>query len=82
MNPQHRQLNEQSMSLKVCGLQDGDARAVYKNVNLDVRRYLRLKMFIHAESVPGEQPIQDNDISVFVRLGTDYKTIITNTKFL
>lgn len=73
MNPQHRQLNEQSMSLKVCGLQDGDARAVYKNVNLDVRRYLRLKMFIHAESVPGEQPIQDNDISVFVRLGTDYK---------
>lgn len=73
MNPQIRQLNEQAMSLKVCGLQDGDARAVYKNVNLDVRKYLRLKMFIHAESVPGEQAIQDNDISVFVRLGTDYK---------
>lgn len=73
MNPQMRQLNEQAMSLKVCGLQDGDARAVYKNVNMDVRKYLRLKMFIHAESVPGEQPIEDDDISVFVRLGTDYK---------
>ena len=73
MNPQMRQLNEQSMSLKVCGLQDGDARAVYKNVNLDVRKYLRLKMFIHAEEVPGEGALHDGDISVFVRLGTDYK---------
>ncbi|MEJ5266498.1 MAG: cell surface protein SprA [Bacteroidales bacterium] len=73
MNPQLRQLNEQSMSLKVCGLQDGDARAVYKNVNMDLRRYLRLKMFVHAESVPGEQPLKDGDISLFVRLGTDYR---------
>lgn len=73
MNPQMRQLNEQSMSLKVCELQDGDARAVYKNVNLDVRKYLRLKMFIHAESVPGNTPIEDGDITLFVRLGTDYK---------
>lgn len=73
MNPQMRQLNEQAMSLKVCGLQDGDARAVYKNVNLDVRKYLRLKMFIHAESLPGEEELQDGDISLFVRLGTDYK---------
>ena len=73
MNPQMRQLNEQSMSLKVCGLQDGDARAVYKNVNLDVRKYLRLKMFIHAEEVPGEGALDDGDISLFIRVGTDYK---------
>ncbi len=73
MNPQMRQLNEQAMSLKVCGLQDGDARAVYKNVNLDVRKYLRLKMFIHAEEVAGEGTLRDGDISLFVRMGTDYK---------
>ncbi len=73
MNPQMRQLNEQSMSLKVCGLQDGDARAVYKNVGLDVRKYLRLKMFIHAEEVSGGSTLEDGDISVFVRMGTDYK---------
>jgi len=73
MNPQMRQLNEQSMSLKVCGLQDGDARAVYKNVDLDVRKYLKLKMFIHAEEVPGEGSLADGDISVFVRMGTDYQ---------
>ncbi|PLX08254.1 MAG: cell surface protein SprA [Marinilabiliales bacterium] len=61
------------MSLKVCGLQDGDARAVYKNVDLDVRKYLKLKMFIHAEEVPGEGSLADGDISVFVRMGTDYQ---------
>lgn len=73
MNPQLRQLNEQAMSLKLCNLQDGDARAVYKNVNMDVRKYLKLKMFIHAESVPGETTLKDGDISAFIRLGTDYK---------
>ncbi|HNQ67082.1 MAG TPA: cell surface protein SprA [Bacteroidales bacterium] len=73
MNPQLRQLNEQAMSLKPCGLQDGDARAVFKNVNLDVRKYLRLKMFVHAESVPGEETVYDGDVSLFIRLGTDYK---------
>ncbi len=30
-------------------------------------------MFIHAESVPGEPVVEDGDISLFVRLGTDYK---------
>ncbi len=73
MNPQLRQLNEQAMSLKVLCLEDGDARAVYKNVNLDVRKYRRLKMFIHAEAVPGEPPLYDDDLHLFIRLGTDYR---------
>ncbi len=72
-NTQLQLLNEQSMLLKVIDLQDGDARAVYKNINLDVRKYLNLKMFIHAESVPGELELNDQDLSVFIRLGTDYK---------
>src|SRR5690606_32797341 len=45
-----RQLNEQSLSLDVCDLQDGDARAVYRNMGLDVRQYGHLKMFVHAEA--------------------------------
>ena len=73
MNPQMRQLNEQAMSLKVICLEDGDARAVYKNVNLDVRKYLRLKMFVHAEAIPDQSPLYDDDVHLFVRLGTDYK---------
>ena len=46
--------NEQSMSFGVCDLQPKDYRAVYKNVNVDIRQYKKLKMFIHAESIAGQ----------------------------
>ena len=61
--------NEQSMALRVCGLNDGDARAVYKTVGLDVRQYKYLKMFVHAEG----DDLSDGDLWIFVRLGTDFK---------
>ncbi|TND09580.1 MAG: hypothetical protein FD123_1171 [Bacteroidetes bacterium] len=65
-------LNEQSLSMRVCGLEDGDARAAYKNSNLDVRSYKKLRMYVHAEAAPGStEVLNDNDITVFVRLGTD-----------
>ena len=67
-----RQLNEQSLSLEVCGLQDGDARAAYKNVQFDVRTYKKLKMYVHAEEVLPELPLDNKDITLFVRLGTDF----------
>jgi cell surface protein SprA len=71
-NPQLRQLNEQSMVLRVRDLADGDARATYKNVTLDMRQYKRLKMEVHAESLIGE-PLSDDEVTVFLRLGSDYK---------
>ncbi len=71
-NPQLRQLNEQSMVLRVRNLADGDARATYKNVTLDMRQYRRLKMEVHAEALIGE-PLLDDEVTVFVRLGSDYK---------
>jgi cell surface protein SprA len=64
--------NEQSLSLQVCNLKDGDARAVTKSLNLDMRFYDRIKMFIHAESRPGEQPIRDDELRAFIRLGPDF----------
>ncbi len=67
-----RQLNEQSLVLEVCNLQDGDARAAYKNVQFDVRTYKKLKMFIHAEEVDPLRPLHTNDLTLFVRLGTDF----------
>ncbi len=73
MQPQLRQLNEQALLLRTCELADGDARAVYKNVFMDIRQYKRIRMFIHAESITGSEPINDNDISVFIRLGSDYQ---------
>ena len=71
-NPQLRQLNEQSMVLKVLNLEDGDARAAFKNVNLDIRQYRRLRMEVHGEEIIGE-PLLDDELTVFIRIGSDYK---------
>lgn len=70
--PQLRELNEQAIALKVLNLADGDARAAYKNVNLDVRQFKRLQMFIHAEAVE-EEILNDRDMCAFIRLGSDYQ---------
>ncbi len=68
------QLNEQSMSMKVTGLNAGDARAVYRNTMLDLRNYRRLQMWVHAESlIDNPTQLQSGQLSVFVRLGTDVK---------
>src|SRR5450432_1858718 len=67
-------LNEQSMSLQICGLLPGDARGVYKNTNLDLRRYGKMDMFIHAESRggPGADSIKNNQLSAVIRIGSDF----------
>lgn len=67
-----RQLNEQSLLLEVCGLEDGDARAAYRNVTFDVRSYKKLKMFVHAEEKDPASPLKDDDLTLFMRLGTDF----------
>ncbi|MCS6824097.1 MAG: cell surface protein SprA [Cytophagaceae bacterium] len=64
-----RQINEQSLKLSVAGLDDKNARAVYKNIAYDLLNYKRLKMFIHAET--DDQNTKDGDMTAFLRLGTD-----------
>jgi cell surface protein SprA len=71
-NPQLRQLNEQSILMKVQDLDDGDARAIYKNLFLDIRQYKKIQMEVHAEALEGEL-LQDDDLVAFIRLGSDYK---------
>jgi cell surface protein SprA len=71
-NPQLRQLNEQSMVLRVQNLEDGDARAAFKNMKLDIRQYRNLRMEVHAEAIIG-QPLMDNELTAFIRIGSDYK---------
>src|SRR5690606_24265344 len=68
-----RNLNEQSLQLKTCNLRDGDARAVFRNVSFDIRRYKKMRMFIHAESSDMNLPIEKGDVTVLVRLGNDYE---------
>lgn len=69
------QLNEQSMSMKVTGLNAGDARGVYRNTQLDLRNYKKLQMWIHAESLIDDVTnLRSGDLSLFIRLGTDVKS--------
>ena len=71
--PQLRQENEQSLSLRITNLSEGDSRAIQKNVNYDMRRYKRLQMFVHAEALSDRAAIlNDGDLSVFLRLGSDF----------
>lgn len=62
-----RQLNEQAVQFCVDNLEDGDSRAIYKNVEADFFNYGRLKMFLHADSES-----EDDQLYAFVRLGSDF----------
>lgn len=73
-NGQNIQQNEQSISLQVCGLEDGDSKGAFKQLNLDMRQFKELKMFVHAEAVQGASALKDKDLSAFVRLGNDFTT--------
>ncbi len=63
--------NEQSLQMNVCDLQDGDARAVFKSFNLDLRVYDRIKMFVHAESQ--DDNVDRGDLTMFMRVGSDFE---------
>ncbi len=64
--------NEQALSLNFSGLKDGDSRAVFKNINYDLRQYKNMLMFLHAESIRGQQSLQDGDLYAVIRVGNDY----------
>lgn len=68
------QQNEQALSMTVCPLQDGDARGIFKSLNIDLRRYGRLIMNVHGEPLPGAplETLNDGDLHVFIRLGSDF----------
>ncbi|MBK7406751.1 MAG: cell surface protein SprA [Saprospirales bacterium] len=69
---QNAQQNEAALSLNVCNLRDGQEKSIYKLVDLDLRLYKGLKMFVHAEAKPNDPQLQDGDLSVFIRIGSDF----------
>lgn len=72
--PQLVEANEQALSLVVKNMSTGEAKAVYKNSTLDLRQYKRIQMFAHANAFEQNTTrLQDGDLSVFIRLGSDYK---------
>ncbi len=65
--------NEQSLSFVVENLEPQDSRGVFKNVNIDVRQYKRLKMFMHAEEIIASDYADDETPLVgFLRIGSDF----------
>ena len=63
--------NEQSLVVDVCELEPKDARGVFKNINVDMRQYKKLKMFIHAED--GEtDSFEEGSLVGFIRMGNDF----------
>ena len=65
-------INEQSLQMTVNNLVDGDGRAIYKTADFDLRQYKYLKMFVHAEAAHEDSPLDDQDLTVFMRIGTDF----------
>lgn len=73
--PQLVESNEQALDIVVTNLSNGESKAVYKNMTLDIRQYKRLEMFVHANAMePNSTGLGDNQLAVFVRLGSDYKS--------
>jgi cell surface protein SprA len=72
--PQLVESNEQALNMVVKNLSHGESKGVYKNTSMDRRQYKRLQMFAHANHlVPDVTGLQDNQLAVFIRLGSDYK---------
>lgn len=63
------EFNEQSLSLTVENLAPKDSRGVFKNTDLDLNMYKRIKMFVHMHT---EESNADS-LGMFLRLGTDLK---------
>jgi cell surface protein SprA len=68
----YTELNEQALELDIQELNAGDARAIYRNAQYDLRYYGKLKMFVHAEKKYELDHLYDGDLTLFVRLGSDY----------
>ncbi|ANE53380.1 hypothetical protein SY85_08375 [Flavisolibacter tropicus] len=64
--------NEQSLSLKITDLAGGQARGVFKTMNLDLRQYGRLSMFVHAEAVRSSTDVSKGDLNAVIRIGNDF----------
>lgn len=62
-----RLVNEQAVQLCVNNLADGDARAIFKNISMDLFNYGRIKMFFHLNT-----DADDGQLYGFLRMGTDF----------
>ena len=46
--------------------------AAYKTTDFDFRQYKNLEMFVHAEKSREEDELNYGDLTVFIRIGSDF----------
>ena len=46
--------------------------AYYKNTNLDLRRFGKMEMFIHAEARGSQNAVATNQLAAVIRIGSDF----------
>lgn len=72
--------NEQSLVLRVENLGAKEKRGVFKSMDLDIRNHQRLRMHLHAESLPHKESLPGDDgkpydvdksLVAFIRFGSD-----------
>lgn len=65
--------NEASMTLKAKFKPGSTSKAIFKNTNLDLRRYKKMQMFVSAQNLLDRTSNAiDNGTKLFIRLGSDY----------
>lgn len=75
---QNQRQNEQSITIEVGDLGDGEGRGVYRRINMDMRQFGSLKMDLHAEELENidvcrSTNLKDGDVAAFMRLGDDFQ---------
>ncbi len=75
---QNQRQNEQSITIEVGDLGDGEGRGVYRRINMDMRQFGSLKMYLHAEELENidvcrSTSLEDGDVTAFIRLGDDFQ---------
>ncbi|NCW12523.1 MAG: cell surface protein SprA, partial [Chitinophagia bacterium] len=66
--------NEQALSIQLNGLQqNASPRGVFKTMNVDVRRYGKLSMFIHAEDKKNINRVDSGSMTAIIRIGQDFQ---------
>ena len=62
--------DENSLNLRICNLPDQCEVKISKLTELDIRRFEKLQMFVHAEGK--DTTLQDGELSCFIRFGRDF----------
>jgi cell surface protein SprA len=66
--------NEQSLGVQIQNFEKGKpARGVFKTMNVDIRRYGRLSMFLHAENKSNINQTEQGAVTAVIRIGQDFQ---------